>query len=78
MLSHLTLMHASPPPPGRYQMVIMFMLGATSTMGSVASIYACVAAVVDGCHRLQPGALLVPQHRGGVAGLITAAARKVR
>jgi hypothetical protein len=58
-------------------MIIMFMLSAASTLGAVASIYACIGAVVDPCHRLRPERLL-PSTRKGVPGYLAAGIATVR
>jgi hypothetical protein len=58
-------------------MIIMFMLSAASTLGAVASIYACIGAVVDPCHRLRPERLL-PSARKGLPGYLAAGITMVR
>jgi hypothetical protein len=61
----------------RYQMVIMFLLGAASTAAAVSSTSAAVAHVVDGCHRLRPERLLPRPKSAGVNGLLTEGAKQV-
>jgi hypothetical protein len=62
----------------RYQMVIMFLLGAASTAAAVGSTSAAVAHVVDGCHRLRPERLLPRSNKSaGVNGLLTEGAKQV-
>lgn len=58
-------------------MVIMFLLGAASTSAAVASTYAAVAHVVDGCHRLRPERLLPRAKGAGVNGFLTETAKQV-
>lgn len=58
-------------------MVIMFLLGAASTAGAVASTSAAVYHVLDGCHRLRLERLLPRAKRSGVNGLLTEAAMQV-
>lgn len=60
-----------------YQMVIMFLLGAASTAGAVASTSAAVYHVLDGCHRLRLERLLPRAKHSGVNGLLTEAALQV-
>lgn len=58
-------------------MVIMFLLGATSTAGAVGSTYAAVYHVLDGCHRLRLDRLKARPKRPGVNGALTEAALAV-
>jgi hypothetical protein len=58
-------------------MVIMFLLGATSTAGAVGSTYAAVYHVLDGCHRLRLDRLKARAKRTGVNGALTEAALAV-
>jgi len=58
-------------------MVIMFLLGATSTAGAVGSTYAAVYQVLDGCHRLRLDRLKGRSKHSGVNGALTEAALAV-
>jgi Uncharacterised protein family (UPF0014) len=117
MMTGQILAGNAPLVAARYQMVIMFMLGAASTTAAVAAVFAAGAArkmccfitpihswrdifdyflpttitndpsnqpatavfhVVDCCHRLRPERLLPRPRRGGINGLLTAAAVAVR
>jgi hypothetical protein len=47
----------------RYQMVIMFLIAATTGLGSVASIVMAIATVIDPCHRIRPERLIAKSSR---------------
>jgi len=59
-------------------MVIMFLLGATSSAASVTSVYVATFHVVDSCHRLRPDRLIPRHGKGGVNGFINNSAWQVR
>lgn len=61
----------------RYQMVIMFLLGACSSTAAVASVYVAVQHVVDDHHRLRPERLIHRVGKGGVNGFINKAGSHV-
>ncbi|GBF92795.1 ABC transporter permease [Raphidocelis subcapitata] len=63
MMTGQILAGTDPSEAARYQMVIMFLLGAAATLGAVASIYAAVLHLVDSCHRLR-GDRLMPKANG--------------
>lgn len=66
MMTGQILAGTDPSEAARYQMVIMFLLGAAATLGAVASIYAAVLHLVDGCHRLRSDRL-IPKAKGAGA-----------
>ncbi|KAI8474099.1 MAG: hypothetical protein J3K34DRAFT_408830 [Monoraphidium minutum] len=63
MMTGQILAGTDPAEAARYQMVIMFLLGAAATLGAVASIYAAVLHLVDGCHRLRTDRLIAKDKR---------------
>lgn len=71
MMTGQILGGSNPDQAARYQMVIMFLLGAAATTAAVGSTSAAVAHVVDGCHRLRPERLLPRSKSAGVNGLLT-------
>lgn len=76
----LNLIHQPPKTQyyhNRYQMVIMFLLGAAAAAAAVASVYAAVLHVVDGCHRLRPERLIPRSGKAGVNGFINNTATQV-
>lgn len=73
MMTGQILAGADPSEAARYQMVIMFLLGAAATLGAVASIYAAVLHLIDGGHRLRPDRLIPKSGGGGLGGALAAA-----
>ncbi|KAF6251822.1 hypothetical protein COO60DRAFT_581040 [Scenedesmus sp. NREL 46B-D3] len=77
MMTGQILGGSHPDQAARYQMVIMFLLGAASTAAAIGSTSAAVAHVVDGCHRLRPERLLLRSRSAGVNGLLTEGAKQL-
>lgn len=53
MMTGQILGGSDPATAARYQIIIMFLIAATTAVASVAAIHAAVYTVMDGCHRLR-------------------------
>eukprot|EP00879_Flechtneria_rotunda_P028713 GHRR01030927.1.p1 GENE.GHRR01030927.1~~GHRR01030927.1.p1 ORF type:complete len:301 (+),score=63.82 GHRR01030927.1:256-1158(+) len=77
MMTGQILSGSNPDQAARYQMVIMFLLGAAATAAAVASVYAAIFQVLDGCHRLRLERLISEKKGSGVNGFLTETAKAV-
>jgi putative ABC transport system permease protein len=77
MMTGQILSGSDPAQAARYQIIIMFLLGACGSTAAVVSVYAAVAHVVDSCHRLRPERLIQRAGKGGVNGFLGKAAGQV-
>ncbi|KAL1917020.1 uncharacterized protein VTP21DRAFT_5218 [Calcarisporiella thermophila] len=58
------IMSGAPPiMAARYQQIIMFMVSATTSLGTLLTVFCCILTVIDPNHRLRPDRIFEPQRK---------------